>query len=74
MLLHVTIYLCSYIQTGMEHTDVVGMLTRLKRNRAINEEENRKKRKIIVSTIIYVIVIVMHWYSKSVLLKEPSND
>ncbi|KAB2603032.1 hypothetical protein D8674_004037 [Pyrus ussuriensis x Pyrus communis] len=58
----------------MENTDVVDMVTRLKRKRAINEEENRKKRKIIVGTIIYVIVIVMHWYSKSVLLKEPSND
>ncbi|KAB2629222.1 hypothetical protein D8674_034017 [Pyrus ussuriensis x Pyrus communis] len=58
----------------MENTDVVDMVTRLKRKCAINEEENRKKRKIIVGTIIYVIVIVMHWYSKSVLLKEPSND
>ncbi|KAB2611011.1 hypothetical protein D8674_019043 [Pyrus ussuriensis x Pyrus communis] len=58
----------------MENTDVVDMLTRLKRKHAIIEEENRKKRKIIVSTIIYVIVIVMHWYSKSVLLKGPSND
>ncbi|XP_070667098.1 protein ALP1-like [Malus domestica] len=58
----------------MENTHIVDMLMRLKRKRAINEEENRKKRKIIVSTIIYVIVMVMHWYSTSVLLKEPSND
>ncbi|RXH93546.1 hypothetical protein DVH24_014122 [Malus domestica] len=58
----------------MENTDVVDMLTRLKRKCAINEEENRKKWKIIVGTIIYVIVIVMHLYNKSVLLKEPSND